>query len=348
MAVPRVSIGVPVYNCEAYVGHAIESLLNQTFADLEVVVSDNASTDRTGEICRAYAARDPRVRYFRCDENIGAVRNHNRALDLARGEFFKWNSADDYCAPEFVEKCVAALDRNPKAVMAVSDPVEVNEEGKPLGWITVSDQTLMPVVPEGAPRHVRFRQSIRLDHLCLSIYSIYRTDILRKVAPMGSYADSDRVMIAHCMLYGPCEIVPEPLLFNRDHAGRFSRSYNRFYEGWRERATWMDPANANKKVYPFWREFSELLGAVKRTPMGIGERIQCNWEAMRWATAKGHPRRFWIDATHYPRKALIKKFPGAKIVWNRIWNQKAAPAESAANSQAGQPVGSQSASVSKS
>ena len=112
---PRVTLGVPVFNGGPFLPETLDSLLNQTFSDLEVVISDNASTDRTEEICRAYAARDPRVRYYRNDVNRGAAWNHNRVFELARGEFFKWSAADDLCAPEFLTLCVAALDRDPAA-----------------------------------------------------------------------------------------------------------------------------------------------------------------------------------------------------------------------------------------
>ena len=79
---PRVSIGIPVYNGENYLAEALDSLLRQSFGDFELLISDNASTDRTQEICRAYAARDARIRYVRQDRNIGAGPNHNRVLEL--------------------------------------------------------------------------------------------------------------------------------------------------------------------------------------------------------------------------------------------------------------------------
>jgi glycosyltransferase involved in cell wall biosynthesis len=324
MSMPRVSIGVPVYNGENYLAHAVDSLLGQTFQDLEVIISDNASTDRTEEIGRACASRDPRVRYYRNDVNQGAVWNHNRVFELARGEFFKWNSADDYCGPEFIERCVSALDEDSSAVMAVSEPAEVDEHEKPLESRTVPTHTLLPAVPPDAPTHVRFRQNIRLDHLCLSIYSLIRSDCLRRTGPMRSYADSDRVLLAQLALFGSCVVIPEILLFNRDHAGRFSRSYNRYYEGWRERANWMDPSNAKRWVFPFWTELFELMRVVRQSPLKWQERLLCYGEIMRWFGHDDHIRRLYIDATHYPRKWVVHRFPKAKVAWNRLWGRHAA------------------------
>src|SRR5580704_17148522 len=97
---PRVSLALPVYNGEEFLHQAIDSLLQQTFDDFELIVSDNASTDRTAEICAEYVARDSRIRYYRNSENIGVVRNYNRSFQLAQGEYFRWNAADDVSAPE--------------------------------------------------------------------------------------------------------------------------------------------------------------------------------------------------------------------------------------------------------
>src|SRR5262249_18791456 len=86
--VPRVSIGLPVYNGAEFLEEAIESLLGQTFKDFELLISDNDSTDGTEEICRRYAARDPRIHYWRNTRNIGGMRNANLTLQLSRGEYF--------------------------------------------------------------------------------------------------------------------------------------------------------------------------------------------------------------------------------------------------------------------
>ena len=92
---PTVSIGMPVYNGEKYIREALDSLLAQTFTDFELIISDNASTDDTGVICREYAARDPRVRYVRQSENRGAMANFQPVLDKARDEYFMWAAANN-------------------------------------------------------------------------------------------------------------------------------------------------------------------------------------------------------------------------------------------------------------
>src|SRR5688500_6871770 len=92
---PIVTIGMPVFNGEASVRQAIECLLGQTFAEFELIISDNASRDGTEAICREYAASDSRVRYIRQNENLGVLANFEFVLDQAGGEFFMWAAADD-------------------------------------------------------------------------------------------------------------------------------------------------------------------------------------------------------------------------------------------------------------
>jgi glycosyltransferase involved in cell wall biosynthesis len=320
---PRVTIGVPVFNGEAFLAETLESLLSQTFSDLEVVISDNGSQDRTQEICQAFATRDPRVHYYRNEVNRGAAWNHNRVFELAQGEFFKWNSADDLCAPEFVARCVAALDQDPTAVMAISQPAEIDAYDTPLASVTVAGQTLLPVLPSDAPASVRFRQTIRLDHLCLGIYSLMRSNVLRETDRIGNYSDSDRVLLAHLALIGRCVVIPETLLFNRDHGGRFSRTYDgTCYSGWRTRAVWFDPSNANRWVFPLWKEFFELWGVVRRGPLKWQERLRAYEEIVRCFARKGHMRHLYFDATHYPRQWVVRQFPWAKVVWNALWAKR--------------------------
>src|SRR3982751_1385660 len=129
---PRVSIGMPVRNGQRYIRQAIDSLLNQTFSDLELIVCDNASNDATESICRDYAARDSRVRYFRNPQNIGPAENHNKCFALSRGEYFKWHAHDDMCASTQLERCVEALDNDPSIVIAYPKTLIVDDAGNPV------------------------------------------------------------------------------------------------------------------------------------------------------------------------------------------------------------------------
>ena len=87
---PRVSIAVPVYNGDNYLEYALKTALAQTYADFEIVISDNASTDRTEEICRRFVESDSRVHYYRSEVNRGVYWNFRRGLELSQGEYFMW------------------------------------------------------------------------------------------------------------------------------------------------------------------------------------------------------------------------------------------------------------------
>ena len=131
--VPRVSIGVPVYNGELYLERALDSILAQSFDDFEVIIADNASDDRTEQICRDYACRDARVRYVRNETNLGASANFNRTFALARGPYFKWAAHDDVLGTDFLLRCVEVLDSNPDVVLCHTKTQQIDEDGRVAG-----------------------------------------------------------------------------------------------------------------------------------------------------------------------------------------------------------------------
>jgi len=98
-AAPRLSIGLAVYNGENYLAESLDALLGQSYDDFELIISDNASTDGTADICRRYEKQDSRIRYIRQPLNIGLAPNHNFVFRQSRGELFKWASHDDLYAP---------------------------------------------------------------------------------------------------------------------------------------------------------------------------------------------------------------------------------------------------------
>ncbi|UMG91536.1 glycosyltransferase family A protein [Nocardioides sp. TF02-7] len=130
MRQPRLSIGLPVYNGGDYLAQSLDALLGQTFEDFEIVVSSNASTDDTDDTVRRYAAEDRRIRLVRQAENIGAARNHDVVFRHARGELFKWASADDLYARDLLERCVAVLDEEPDVVLAHSWTAAIDDRGE--------------------------------------------------------------------------------------------------------------------------------------------------------------------------------------------------------------------------
>ena len=161
---PRLTIGLPVYNGEKYVAESLEALLGQSFTDFELIISDNASTDSTGDICRRYEKQDSRVRYFRQPQNIGLAPNCNFVVGQARGELYKWASNDDLYARDLLESCVDALDKYPEVVLAHSWTAKVDGSGERDEGVQVPADHGLPAgagaLPEPAVRQ-RWRRRLR-------------------------------------------------------------------------------------------------------------------------------------------------------------------------------------------
>src|SRR5215831_9721635 len=130
---PRVSVGMPLYNREKYVGASIEAHLNQTFSDFELIITDNASTDGSAEICRSYAAKDSRVKYHLNPRNLGASGNYTRAFELSTGELFRWTPSDDLVSPNLLERAVQILDNDPSVFVAYPKTKLIDANGNITG-----------------------------------------------------------------------------------------------------------------------------------------------------------------------------------------------------------------------
>jgi len=290
---PQVSIGLPVYNGEEFLAEAVDSILAQTYADLELVISDNASTDGTERICRDFADRDSRVRYYRSDENLGASWNFNRVFELANGDYFKWAAHDDRCEPEYLERCVKVLDENPEVVLAFPRSRRITLDGQ-------FRPSMRHDLHEDAPvPWERFRFLIWVEHGCVSIFGLIRSSVLKKTPLIGSYLGSDRVLIAELSLHGPfCEL-QERLFIHRDHEARSMRAFSSD----EARLAWFDPKAAKNKSYRYWRMFSEYIKAVSRSPLSPYGRTRCYFQMLRWI--KRHRKDLARDLDIFSRGAVI-------------------------------------------
>lgn len=270
---PRVSLGLPVRNGEAFLGEAIESVLGQTFEDFELVVTDNASTDGTATICRRYALRDRRVIVHRNASDLGASRNFNLAFQLAQAPLFRWMAADDALEPTCLERCVEALDADPAAVLAHTDVKIIDERGA-----FKLHFRYPPGHAGGESPARRFLDVMRLDRWCAELFGLVRSDVLRETRLMDRYVASDRVLRAELALRGRFRIVPEPLFLNRDHPGRSVRALPAHHL----RGEWFDPALAGRRLLPHWRILAEYLRCIHRAPISRAERGRCYAHATRW------------------------------------------------------------------
>lgn len=269
---PRVSIGLAVYNGERYVAEAIESALNQTYADLELVISDNASTDRTAEICQSYARRDPRIRYSRNAINIGLTPNLGRVADLSRGEYFKWLYHDDPMEPQFLERCVAALDGDAGAVLAYPKAWIVNDAGD-----IVAPYDPTPDMTDPQP-HRRFAAFLlNAPDLGIQSSGLVRLAAVRKCGPYPNSPGCDEVLLAVLALQGTFHEVPERLTRVRVHQAQASQ------QSPRDRMRIMNTKFAKRVTFHRWMYLEEAIIGVKMSPAPASEKIRCLLVLARWA-----------------------------------------------------------------
>ena len=125
---PLVTIGMPVYNGDATVRAAIDFVLNQSFTDFELIISDNCSTDSTPLICQQYVKKDSRVTYIRQKSNIGGARNLKFLLDQGRSKYFLWAAADDVRSLDFLRENVEFLENHNNYVASTSPSCFEGEE----------------------------------------------------------------------------------------------------------------------------------------------------------------------------------------------------------------------------
>lgn len=270
------TIGVPVYNGADYLERALSSLANQTYPDIRVLISDNASTDETEEIARSFVASDPRFEYWRNDSNIGAVPNYDKVFYAATSPYFKWAAHDDWIEPRFVEACVEALDANPTASLAYTDARQVDENDQ-------ETQARIPYSDASSPNPVeRFREIVRRERLNLPIFGVMRRDMLGRTHLQGTYHASARVLLAELALLGPFVRVPEVLFVHRNHPAGSLRSHGDAH-GVRR---WYDTSSSAKGYMPRWMYLNGLSKAGEVAPLGFPQRMAIKAEALRWGVSK--------------------------------------------------------------
>jgi len=225
---PRVSIGMPVYNGESLIRRALDSLLAQTFADFELIISDNASTDGTRQICLEYATKDARIRYYRNEVQIQPIPNFNRVLGYATGEYFMWAAHDDRWAPSFIARLVTLLDSSPQAVLAFCRFVNVDDQGNSIREFRENWKVIF-----SRPKFWQFAYLTLSDELVTQkanhIYGLIRRDVLTKCGGMVSlpemnYAGEDILTLLRLLVRWDFVIVDQVLFYYRarSHTTRYN------------------------------------------------------------------------------------------------------------------------------
>jgi glycosyltransferase involved in cell wall biosynthesis len=262
---PKVSIGLPVYNGANFLAETLDAILAQTFANFELIICDNASTDDTQAICEAYAARDGRIHYHRNAENIGAAANYNLAFELARGDYFKWSAHDDVMEPMFLACCVEALDERADVVLAFTRAIAIDDDGAKIKEYPSKQ------LPPNSDARSRFRFWVLDPHPVVAVFGLARRDVLGRTRLIGKYSGSDRPLLSELSLLGAFYEVPEFLFKYRIHA---AQSWGGKKSAHAQQA-WYDPARLGKITFPQWRLLAEHMVSIERSPLTTGQRLAC-------------------------------------------------------------------------
>jgi glycosyltransferase involved in cell wall biosynthesis len=261
---PRVSIGMPVYNREKYVGASIEAHLVQTYTDFELVITDNASTDGSEEICRAYAAKDSRVKYYRNPRNLGASGNYRRCFELSTGEYFRWTPSDDLVSPNLLERAVDVLDHDPSVFVAYPRTKLIDADGN----VTADfDEKLHAMDDRPSERWKKVKANLRLGNLH---YGLNRADTFRRTGLLRNYSGGDFPLIAEMSLYGKFYEIPDAFFYRRIHDEaassplRTSADVMAFY----------DPKKREKIFLYSWVHLGADLLSISRAPIRFSEKLR--------------------------------------------------------------------------
>lgn len=300
-ASPPLTIGLPVYNGEGHVGATLDDIAGQSFGDFNLIISDNASTDRTSEICRDYAARDPRIRYHRNPRNLGLAPNFNRVFELCDTRYFKWICHDDRHASTFLERCIDVLERDSQVVGSFTGVGLIGQYGEQLRWDekrrTYLDSCANPVyatevshIGEGPTPQHRFRDVLHHMSACNPFYSVFRSDVLRRIAWRKNYFGHDKVVLAEIVLLGRLNQVGETLFFKRWHKGQS------IDHSTKEKAEIINPDRYSGN--PQMLMLRDYVVAIWRTPFSPAQRAHMLWTIARMIQRPGLMKKVFVPGPH--------------------------------------------------
>jgi hypothetical protein len=275
-SLPKISLALPVYNGERYLEDCLSSIINQTFEDFELVVSNNASTDKTSEILDHFSSKDPRIRVLHQSQNVGAASNFNLLFHETQADLFKWCACDDKLEPDFLKETYSSLTRSPKAILSHSYTVihDIDQDTKEIFIPKFSMDSDDPVT--------RLIEMLHHGRRCYEVFGLIRRSALERTNLIGNYRGGDNVLLFRLALLGRFEIVKKPLFILGRHGEQSTvmvkdtQAYHAWFTG-----------KSGKISFPDWT----FLSAAWNTPAGldltISEKIHC-YKAL---TAETYRRR---------------------------------------------------------
>ena len=220
---PELTIGIPVYNGEKFLHSKINSILKLGYEDFEIIISDNASNDKTKEICELFLKQEEKIQYFHHEKNIGPVKNFEFILKKAKGKYFMWTAVDDVILPGFIEKNLEQL-QNKKIICSVSqvqyygEKTDKMKEIKNSGLIQKIQQNFSPLknIPASGKLDVKIRKYLKLRGHHHVFYGIYRTEQIKKYFVNNDFSGFDFATILNSLQFGNIFVNNDVLMYRYD------------------------------------------------------------------------------------------------------------------------------------
>jgi len=307
---PLITIGIPVYNGEDFIRDCLNSICNQTYENLEIIISDNASDDHTSEICEEFAAKDLRIKYFRNKKNLGAAPNYNKVFELSSGEFFKWQAHDDMIEKDFIEKCANVLLQYKDVSLVYAKRSVIDKLGKKIKDI---DDKLFFFDDLPSKRFGQFmKRFAKSTEYCDPIFGLIRTSSLKQTRLFGSFHTSDMILLAELLLNGKFFEIDERLFLRRIHEKISTNSY----PDPKSRALWFNTNNKIKFSFHYFKWLLEFIKTISRSNINIEEKLICFYHLFVWSL------KLWKGFAVNIRDAAIDSAPMLLSFFKKKINSK--------------------------
>lgn len=253
---PLVSVGLPVYNGERFLERAIQSMVDQTLPDWELVITDNGSEDSTAEIARRFTDADTRISYSRNPENLGASKNFEIAFEKTSGKYFAWLAYDDWFDPRYLEACVEVLENNEAAAMCFAEMGVADDTGK---VFRTKSEPLGPAIH--SPNPIRRLHAVlwRLEDPTAPVFGLCRRHLLAKTGLIRNANEPDRILITELSMLGTIHQIPEMLFLHHGPPGHTDR------DNW----SWLNPKNIGKPRLATFRIGYHQMRAIIGSEAGV-------------------------------------------------------------------------------
>jgi len=220
---PKVSIGIPVFNGAKTLAKTIEAAINQDYTNIEIIISDNCSTDKTQSIAEDFQLKYPQIKYLRQEKNYGMTANFSKVFEHATGEYFMWAAHDDQHDPTFISKCLPFLISDPAAGLCV--PRTQSYFRGEVTWVS-NMKTFIRI----GSRSKLYKETLK-HFPAVGMYGLYRSSKVAKTQLWRNFTGADLVFVQDLVLHGNIVFCDEILFsyFERDEWNSLEQDYQNIY-----------------------------------------------------------------------------------------------------------------------